>query len=161
VWLLIVLVPMLALRAAHVLHQVLAPEPVQTDFRLFTVMHREARWEFLTGMGVLVIVGLLHDHASGMFFALSVVLATTTAIGPVAGLVRALVLLPMLLVMHRFAGQGELRGDDRFFPEARPDQGAPALMALYSDPPWYLRVSWLAHLAYLPLLAALSLQLLG
>jgi Zn-dependent membrane protease YugP len=159
VWLLVVLVPVLALRAAHVLHQVLAPEPVQTDFRLFTVMHREARWEFLTGVGVLVIVALLHDHATGMGFAMSVVLATTTAIGPVAGLARALVLLPVLLVLYRFERRA-VEDDDRFFPEVRPDEAAPALMALYSDPPWYLRVSWLAHLAYVPLLAVLGLQLL-
>ncbi len=34
-------------------------------------------------------------------------------------------------------------------------------MALYSDPPWTLRVSWLAQLAYVPLLGVLGLDLLG
>ncbi len=44
VWLLIVFMPLLALRAAHVLELVLAPEPVTTDFRLISVLNREARW---------------------------------------------------------------------------------------------------------------------
>jgi len=151
-----VLTPILVLRAAHVLGQILRPEPVTTDFRLFTVMHREAQWEFLSGIGVLVVVIALHPLASGPLGALALVLATTTAIGPVGGLARALILFPVLLLLYRRAAHTAEEDDEAFFGSVpRPDEAAPALMALYSDPPWYLRVSWIAHLAYLPLLAVL------
>ena len=59
-WLFVLLVPILLLRAAHVLIQVLQPEPVTTDFRLFTVMHREGQWEFMAGIGVMALVVGLH-----------------------------------------------------------------------------------------------------
>ncbi len=161
IWLTVVLVPLLLLRAAHVLTQVLAPEPVTTDFRLFTVMHREGQWEFLTGIGVLIVAVGLHSLVDGPLDALAMVLGTTTAIGPVGGLARALVLFPLLLLARRWLERQE-EDDDAFFPSvACPDEAAPALMALYSDPPWYLRVSWLAHLAYLPLLGVLLLRLLA
>ena len=160
-WLTVVLVPVLLLRAAHVTSQVWSPEPVTTDFRLFTVMHREGQWEFLTGMGVLVIVVGLHPVVSGPAAALAMVLATMTAIGPVGGLLRALVLFPVLLLCWRWFEHHE-EDDEAFFPRATmPDESAPALMALYTDPPWYLRVGWLAHLAYLPLLGVLLVRMLA
>lgn len=160
VWLMVFLIPVLGLRAIHVLHQVLAPEPVTSDFRLFTVMHREAQWEFLAGTGVLALVVLLHGTAVGPLFSLSLVLAATTAIGPVGGLLRALLLFPVLLLLRDRLGRDE-RDDEAFFPEVRPDEAAPALMALYSDPPWYLRASWLTHLGYLPMLVLLAIELSG
>lgn len=160
-WLTLVLIPVLLLRAAHVLLQVLSPEPVTTDFRLFTVMHREGQWEFLTGMGVLVLVVGLHSLIVSPLGALALVLGTMTAIGPVGGLGRALILFPLLLLLRRWLERPE-EDDEAFFPPATsPDASAPALMALYTDPPWYLRVSWLAHLAYLPLLGLLIFRLLA
>ncbi|HHO54252.1 MAG TPA: hypothetical protein ENK18_26120 [Deltaproteobacteria bacterium] len=160
-WLTLALIPILVLRAAHVLLQVMSPEPVTTDFRLFTVMHREGQWEFLTGMGVLILVMSLHPLIVSPLGALALVLGTMTAIGPVGGLGRALILFPLLLLVHRWLERPE-EEDDAFFPPATlPDESAPALMALYTDPPWYLRVSWLAHLAYLPLLGLLIFRLLA
>ncbi|MEO0604633.1 MAG: zinc metallopeptidase, partial [Myxococcota bacterium] len=61
----VVLLPILLLRAAQVSLQVWDPEPVTTDFRLFTVMHRESRWEFLSGIAVLTVVALLHPLLTG------------------------------------------------------------------------------------------------
>lgn len=159
VWLFLALVPVLALRAAHLLHQLLRPEPVTSDFRLFTVMQRESQWEFLTGVGVVWLVLGLHDHGQGALFELATVLAVTTAVGPVGGLLRAAVLVPVLVGLGSW---GLLSDDDNpplLLPEARGGDAAPALMALYSAPPWYLRVSWAAHLAYLPFLLSLGAQL--
>ena len=161
VWVLVGFVPFLLLRAAHVLHRVLRPEPVQSDFRLFTVMHREAQWEFLAGFGVLLVVLGLHDLVTSPVGQLATVLATTTAVGPVAGLLRAMVLVPIVLTLHRLGWLPERDQDIVLLPETRNQDAAPALMALYSDPPWYLRVSWVAHVAYLPLLLVLLYQLSG
>jgi len=159
VWAFIVFVPLLALRAAHVLHRVLRPEPVQSDFRLFTVMHRESQWEFLAGACVLMLVGGLHGAGDGALFQLSTVLATSTAVGPVGALVRALFLVPVVLGLLWAGVLKESDDDVVVLPEARDADAAPALMALYSDPPWYLRVSWVTHVAYLPLLVLLAAEL--
>jgi Zn-dependent membrane protease YugP len=159
VWAYVVFVPLLGLRAAHVLHRVFRPEPVQSDFRLFTVMHRESQWEFLAGTCVLMLVAGLHGAGEGAWFQLSTVLATSTAVGPVGALVRALFLVPVVLGLL-WAGLLQESDDDVVvLPEAREADAAPALMALYSDPPWYLRVSWVTHVAYLPLLVLLAAEL--
>lgn len=161
VWVMVFFVPALLLRAAHVLHQVLKPEPVRSDFRLFTVMHREAQWEFLAGFAVLLVVLGLHAFVAGPVGQLATVLATTTAVGPVGGLLRALVLVPVLLVAWRLGWLDQTDEDLVLIPEARGAEAAPALMALYSDPPWYLRVSWMTHVAYLPMLLLLVVELSG
>jgi len=161
VWVLVAFVPFLLLRAAHVISRVLRPEPVGSDFRLFTVMHREARWEFLAGFGVLLVVLGLHDHAATPVGQLATVLAITTAVGPVAGLLRALLLVPVVLALHRLGWLPRRDSDIVMLPETRNQDAAPALMALYSDPPWYLRVSWVAHVAYLPMLIVLTYRLSG
>lgn len=153
------LVPVLLLRTAQVGLQVWDPEPVTTDFRLFTVMHRESQWEFLTGIVVLALVVLLHPLLSGPLATGALVMATMTAMGPVAGLARALVFLPVVLLVQAVAGPPE-EGRPTFAAPS-PDAAAPALLALYTDPPWYLRVSWLANLAYVPFLAVVALRLLG
>ncbi len=148
--------PVLLLRAAQVGLQVWDPEPVTTDFRLFTMMHRESRWEFLTGLAVLAVVALLHPLLEGPLGTSVLVGAIMTAIGPVGFLLRALVLVPVVYTL-RALGLGE----DTEPPFASPgaEATAPALLALYTDPPWYLRVSWLASLAYLPFLGVLALRL--
>jgi hypothetical protein len=158
---LVAFVPALLLRAAHVLHQVLRPEPVRSDFRLFTVMHREAQWEFLAGFGVLLVVLGLHPFVASPLGQLATVLATTTAVGPVGGLMRALVLVPLLMVAWKLGWLQQSDEDLVLVPEARGADAAPALMALYSDPPWYLRVSWLTQAAYVPMLVLLLAGLSG
>lgn len=161
-WLFVALVPVLLLRAAHVLIQVLNPEPVTTDFRLFTVMHREGQWEFMAGIGVMALVVGLHPLLADPVGAVALVLATMNAIGPVGGLLSGLILFPVLMIGRRWWERIEQEDDDGLFaPPAIPDQGAPALMALYTNPPWYLRMGWLAHLAYLPLLGLLLLRLVS
>ena len=161
-WLTLFLLPVLLLRAAHVLIQVMQPEPVRSDFRLFSVMQRDAQWEFLTGIGALVLVVGLHPLLSGAWAALALVLATMTAIGPVSALARAVLLLPVLLVLRWTQSEKRRKANDTFFPTPTlTGEAAPALMALYSNPPWYLRATWLTHLAYLPLLGVLALRFLA
>jgi len=157
-WLFFVLMPFFLLRAAHVVTQIWSPEPVGSEFRLFTVMQREAQWEFFTGFFILVIVAGLYDHASGPVFVLSVTLAAMTAIGPLSAVGRALVLFPILLTLRKYT-QREQADDEALFPETRPEGAAPALMALYNNPPWYLRLSWVTNLAYLPLVIVLVAQI--
>lgn len=158
VWLLVVVAPVLALRAVHVLLQVVRPEPVGSEFRLFTVMQTEAQWELLGGLGVLALIGSLYDHAGGAAFAVAVTLAATVALGPVASVGRALGLLPLLWWLRR---RGREDDDRALFPEARPDGAPPALLALYGDPPWYVRASWLTHLAWIPMVTLLLAHLLA
>ncbi len=159
VWAYVVFVPLLGLRAARVLHRVFRPEPVQSDFRLFTVMHRESQWEFLAGACVLMLVAGLHSAGEGALFQFSTVLATSTAVGPVGALVRALVLVPVVLGLLWTGLLQESDEDVVLLPETRDADAAPALMALYTNPPWYLRVSWVTHVAYLPLLVLLAAEL--
>ena len=153
-WLLFLAMPFLILRAVHVVSQIWRPEPVGSEFRLFTVMQREAQWEFLTGFTILIIAVALYDQASGPIFLLSMILAVMTALGPLSAVGRASVLFPILLLMRKFTRR-EQADDEALFPETRPEGAAPALMALYDDPPWYLRMSWAANLAYLPLVLVL------
>ena len=158
-WLTVVLVPILLLRAAQVIVQVATPEPVTTDFRLFTVMHRDGQWEFLAGMGVMVLVVGLHPMLADPIGAVALVLATMTAIGPVGGLLSSLVLVPVVYLARDWFEKQENDDEGLFQAPASLDGEAPALMALYTNPPWYLRAGWLAHLAYLPLLALLLVRL--
>src|SRR5690606_34695499 len=117
------------------------------------------QWELLGGLGVLALIGALYDHAGGALFAVAVTLAATVALGPVASVGRALGLLPLLWWLRR---RGRDPEEDRaLFPEARPDGAAPALLALYGDPPWYVRASWLTHLAWIPMVALLVAHLLA
>ncbi|MEN0067459.1 MAG: zinc metallopeptidase [Myxococcota bacterium] len=154
----VVMVPVLLLRAAHVGLQVWDPEPVTTDFRLFTVMSQESRWEFLTGLAVLTVVVMLHPLLTGPFATSALVGATMTAIGPVGALLRAIVLVPLVLLLHRFA-EPDPEEQRLLFKTPNLETTAPALLALYTNPPWYLRVSWLANLAYIPLLAVAAVRL--
>ncbi len=160
VWLGIAAAPFLILRAIQVLVQIWRPDPVNSDFRLFSVMERDGQWESISAMAVLIVVMGQYNQVSGPAFAISVALAATVALGPLSALGRALVLLPMLLGLRRITTR-TVQDDRALFPEASPDGAVPALMALYNNPPWYLRASWLARLAYVPMLVALAVDFIG
>ena len=157
-WVLFFALPFLVLRALWVLRQVLAPDPVASDFRMFTLLQTEAQWESLTSTVVLAVLFLLHDHAGGAGFGAAVALAAVVALGPVSAIGRALILFPGLLAIRRWA-RDRAGADDALFADARPDQAVPAMMALYSEPPWYLRLSWLTNLAWVPMIGWLVVQL--
>ena len=159
-WILVAALPFLALRVGQVLAQVWQPEPVGSDFRLFTVMHREAQWESLTGFAVLAVLFGLHDHASGWVFAASAGLAAMVALEPVSALGRALILLPVLLGLRKWSQRTEA-DDEALFGDMQPGGAVPALMALYTRPPWYLRASWFTSLAWVPMVGLLCVQLLS
>lgn len=151
-WLAVVLVPVLLLRAAHVVLQVIKPEPVTTDFRLFSVTHREGQWEFVSGIGALVLVVGLHAWFADPVGSIALALAASTAIAPAAGFAWALLVIPALLVFRPARRASVHRNvEGRAVPGTAPE----AVMAMYSNPPWYLRARWLAHLAYLPLIGLL------
>ena len=48
----------------------------------------------------------------------------------------------------------------RYLREAR-DDVPQALLAMWENPPWYLRAVWLLPLAYLPIVAVLAARVLG
>lgn len=149
-WWWLLLLPFLALRTLHGLRQVVRPEPVDGDLALASVVHRESVLELLTGVGVTVLVAGVHRAGSGEVWALCLVVALAAAIGPVAGLLRLVVVLPALGLV------GRERRDTAFLPLGRGHGAPPAVMALWSDPPWYVRAGWVGSLGYLPLLVALA-----
>ena len=117
-------------------------------------MQREAQWESLTGMAVLAVLFFAHGQQGDPLFAVAAVLATIVALGPVSGFARALVLLPILLGLRAWTTRSE-EDDRELFGESSPDGAVPALMALYNNPPWYLRASWLANLGWVPMVTLL------
>ena len=66
------------------------------------------------------------------------------------------VLLPGLVLMRNLWPAPEPPGVPR---RLRADGPAPSLLSLYSDPPWYLRASWLGGLSWLPLVGVLIVRL--
>lgn len=147
-WWLVGLLPFLAVRTLHGLRQVVDPEPVDSDLQLASVAHREAVLELGTGAGIAVLVLGVHATSSDAPFVVALVLALAAALGPLAGLARVVLAAP-------FAAPRDAR-DVGFPPLGRGQDLPPALMALWSDPPWYVRTGWLASLGYLPLLVALA-----
>jgi hypothetical protein len=67
------------------------------------------------------------------------------------------VALPVV-VARRFGPQRPVRAP-RYLKPAR-DDVPEAMIAMWSDPPWYLRATWLMPLAYLPLVALLALRVI-
>ncbi|MEZ4236409.1 MAG: zinc metallopeptidase [Myxococcota bacterium] len=145
--------PIVLLRAALALVQAVRPEPVPSELDLWDLLGREARWESLCAVGVVGVVAAMHPAVGGPAAAVATALAVSVALGPVQGLGAALVSLP-LVVWRRFQAR-PARVD--YLKPARDDVPA-AMIAMWADPPWYLRVSWLMPLAYLPLVLLLAVR---
>jgi hypothetical protein len=156
IWLVIAVTPVVALRAGLVSYQVLVPEPVPSELDLWAILAREAKWETVCAVGVLAMVIALHGAITGPAVAIAAALATTVALGPVLGLSAAVLMLPMV-VAQRVRG---VRPAERVVYLRRARDDVPeAMLAMWADPPWYLRVAWLMPLAYLPLVSILAFRL--
>ena len=97
--------------------------------------------------------------SSGPLFSTALVLAASTVVGPLAGALRSLVEIPLAIVLRGWLSR-ERTGGPPLLPTPAPDEAAPALMAVYTRPPWTVRLTWLAHLLYLPFLVLLGVELI-
>ncbi|MEQ1502394.1 MAG: hypothetical protein ABMB14_09190, partial [Myxococcota bacterium] len=77
-------------------------------------------------------------------------------LGPLQALAGAVLTLP-IVVWRRFYGRPQRA--IRYLRPARDDVPA-AMIAMWSDPPWYLRAAWLMPLAYLPLVGLVAARVL-
>lgn len=160
VWVGLACTPLLVLRAMQVLTQVWSPEPVTTDFQLLSRLQRERAWELATAASVAVLLGTLAGSTTGRAFSTALVLAASTVVGPVAAVLRSVLTLPLAFVLRGWLARERADGPP-LLPRPAPDEAAPALMALYTHPPWTVRLTWLAHLLYVPLLLLLAIELVS
>jgi Zn-dependent membrane protease YugP len=160
VWVGLAFVPLLVLRAMSVLAQVWSPEPVTTDFQLLSRLQRERAWELATAASVAVLLVTLGGSSTGRAFSTALVFAASTVVGPAAEILRSLLTVPLAFVLRGWLARERASGPP-LLPRPAPDEAAPALMALYTQPPWTVRLIWLAHLLYVPLLVLLALELLS
>jgi hypothetical protein len=131
---------------------------VTTDFQLLARLQREQVWELVTAGSVAVLLLTAAGSTSGPWFSTALVLAASTDVGPAAALGRAVLSLPLAILLPGSLPRQRAVGPP-LLPTPAPDEAAPALMAVYSHPPWTVRLTWLAHLAYLPLLLMLAAEL--
>lgn len=155
IWLVIAVTPVVALRAGLVSYQVLVPEPVPSELDLWAILAREAKWETVCAVGVLSMVLALHGAVTGPAVAVASAVAGSVALGPVVGLVAGLSMLP-LVVARRVRGA---RPERIVYLRRARDDVPEAMLAMWANPPWYLRVAWLMPLAYLPLVSILAFHL--
>ena len=157
-WVLLALLPLFILHTTQVFLQVAQPQPVRSEFRLTTMLVQDGQWEFITGTGVLVLIVFMHDFAYGAVFTFSVALAAVTTVTPAA----TLVLLPLVPTLALLGNGRRPTHRPSWVRHGRPttEHTNGALMRLYSDPPWYLRATWILRVAYLPMVVVLVTQLL-
>jgi Zn-dependent membrane protease YugP len=146
--------PIVCVRTALAMWQAVRPEPVPSELDLWDLLGREARWESVCAIGIVGAVASMYPAVGGPAAAVATALAVSVAIGPVQGLGAALIALPVV-VLRRFTVRPTAPA--RYLKRARDDVPA-AMVAMWSDPPWYLRATWLMPLAYLPLVAILAVR---
>lgn len=156
IWLVIAATPVVAVRAALALYQVVLPIAVPTDLDLWAVLQRDSQWEWATATTSVAMAIALAPALDGPTTALAVGAALMAAMGAFHALVLAAVTLPGV-VWRRFTGEPR---PPQYLRRAR-DDVPQAMMATWSDPPWYLRVAWLIPLGYVPLVVLVSTLLLG
>ncbi len=156
VWVSVALLPLLVLRAMQVLSQVFSPEEIATELQLLTRMRRDREWEVMTAVAVAILLGTAAGSDGAPMFLLSVALAVTTLVAPVSAAVRAALAFPARVALRWWRGAGRREGL-RLVGRPPPEETS-ALLAVYSRPPWTVRLTWLADLAYVPLLVVLAVE---
>ena len=162
-WLFAMAIPLLVLRAAWGLSQTVSPDPIRSAFRLATLQDVEARWNFLAGMSMAMLVLALYPRLAheGGLLALTA-LAAVPAVGPVAGLGRLPVLLPVLVALGWAQRRGASDGVTQRWSQGEPvpslDAAPEAVLQFFADPPLWMRASRLLYLSFLPLLAWMAVE---
>lgn len=157
IWLVLAMTPVVMLRAALAFWQVVRPEPIPSELDLWALLGREARWESVCGVGMVATIAAMYPAIGGPSAAIATALAAAVAIGPVQALGAALVSLP-IVVARRVRGE-KPAPTVRYLKPAR-DDVPEAMIAMWADPPWYLRATWLMPVAYLPLVGVVAMRVL-
>jgi Zn-dependent membrane protease YugP len=153
-WLVLLLLPIVAIRAGLALAQVVRPERLPSQLDLWALVQRDSLWESLAASCVVATLVVLQASLQGPVLAMAAALATASALGQVQALVLAMVAIPAMLMARTFRRRPSMRYRWR----AR-DDVPQAMVAMFSDPPWYLRILWLLPLGYVPLAALLFARL--
>lgn len=156
-WLVLIGAPVVAIRVLLSLRQAIAPEPVPSELDLWALLALEARWESAAAALVFAMVLGAHAAVGGPAVAAAAALGLAAALGPMYGLVIGVLMVPVV-VARRVLGVEQRRV--RYLRPAR-DDIPQAMLAMWADPPWYLRALWLMPLAYLPVVFVLSVRLFG
>lgn len=154
-WLVLVTLPVVLIRAGLAVAQVVRPEPVPSELDLWALLQRDSLWESFAASCVVASLVVTHASLAGPGLAIAAAVAAASALGQVQTLLAAIVLVPGL-VLQRFWRR---RPAPRYAWRAR-DDVPQAMIAMFSDPPWYLRALWLLPLGYLPLAALMFARLL-
>ncbi|MEZ4315908.1 MAG: zinc metallopeptidase [Myxococcota bacterium] len=150
-WAILLLSPLLLLRAAQVLVESHSPPPITTEFRLNWTLFQERSWEFHSGTIVLLWLVLTYDQPVSAGLAPLFLLGAVPAMGPLGAIGRMVVVLPLFFVLA-------LLGFLREAPHARSIRAPRAsdpLSLISTDNPWPARAAGLVRVAWLPLLAVL------
>lgn len=150
-WAILLLAPLLALRAAQVLVDAHKPPPITTEFRLNWTMFQERTWEFHAGATVLLWLALTYDEPVSAGLAPLFVLGAVPAMGTLGALGRLVVVLPIFFVLALFGFFTE-SPNARSLKSPKPSD---PLEILDTDSPWSVRAAGLVRVAWLPLLLVL------
>lgn len=158
-WSLAFIGPILILRAVQVGVRVFRPTRVDSDFRMGHELMLERHWSTLAGWAAAWLVCSVNDQGSGLLFAGLLCLATMVAMGPIADMGRAWVLLPILLIIDALKTHAPRQSQPGF--SAPSGERNSAMAALWSTPPWTLRASWAMGLGWVPLVTWLTVVWIG
>lgn len=143
-WAVLLLFPLLLLRAAQVTLELHRPPVRANAFQLNWTLYQEHAWAFHSGSIVLVWLALGYDEPLLHGLAWLVLLAVLPAMRPLGGLGRLVVLMPLGTVLTLV---GFTQPTPRFRTPPEPDP----LAFLPDDDPLLARLSGLVRIAWLPL----------
>jgi Zn-dependent membrane protease YugP len=150
-WAILLLSPLLVLRAAQVLAESHRPPPLTTEFRLNWTLFQERSWELHAGSIVLLWLVLTYDQPVSEGLAPLFVLGAIPAMQPLGALGRMVLVLPVYLVL---ALLGVFEPDKSARTPKVPIPHDPMDLVHRNDG-WSARTAGLVRVAWLPLMAVL------
>ncbi|MCB9675835.1 MAG: zinc metallopeptidase [Alphaproteobacteria bacterium] len=150
-WAVLLLAPILALRAAQVLAESHTPPPITNEFRLNWTLFQERSWEFHSAVIVLLWLVLTYDEPVSRGLAPLFVLGAIPAMGTLGAIGRMLVVLPIFFVL---ALLGFLEEPPNVRSLRAPTPTDP-LELVRTDSPWSARAIGLLRVGWLPLLVVM------
>lgn len=155
-WAVILLTPLLVLRAMHVIAETVRAEPVTTEFRLNWTLAQERGWEVNAGTIIGLWLALAWDEPLAAGLAPWFLLALIPAMAPLGAIGRLVVVLPI------YVGLG-LAGVLKDPPRIGRDVPRPADPMGFIDPAPTGAARWtgLVRLAWVPLVALLFARALS
>jgi Zn-dependent membrane protease YugP len=145
-WLVLVTFPVVLIRAGLAVAQVVRPERIPSELDLWALLQRDSLWESLAAACVVASLLAVHASLEGPALGVAAAVAAAAALGQIQAVIVAALMIPAV-VAERFLVR---RAPVRYRWRAR-DDIPQAMVAMFSDPPWYLRAMWLLPLGYVPL----------